>query len=105
MGLPLQITSRVQKNQLSLSVAAAEGARRGTLTARRCKSAGLYGTEAEQWQDEPPDPSEIVYCAESFEAFMCRFWLENEIWYAAWKKTPMLDVAKEYIERYRGSGA
>jgi hypothetical protein len=45
-------------------------------------SPGFYGTEAEQWQDEPPDPHEIVFSAESFEAFMCRFWLENEIWFA-----------------------
>jgi hypothetical protein len=68
-------------------------------------SPDFYGTEAEQWQDEPPDPSEIVYSAESFEAFMCRFWLENEIWYAEWKKTPMPDVGCEYIERYRRGGA
>jgi hypothetical protein len=64
-------------------------------------SAGFYGTEDEQWQDEPPDPTEIDYCAESFEAFLCRFWLENEIWYAQWKKTPMPNVGQEYIERYR----
>jgi hypothetical protein len=68
-------------------------------------SPGFYGTEAEQWQDEPPNPAEIVYSAESFEAFMCRFWLENEIWYAEWKKTPMPEVGREYIERYRGGGA
>lgn len=67
-------------------------------------SPGFYGTEAEQWRDEPPDPAEIVYCAESFEAFMCRFWLENEIWYAEWEKTPMPDVGREYIERYRSKG-
>jgi hypothetical protein len=68
-------------------------------------SPGFYGTKAEQWQDEPPDPSEIVYSAESFEAFMCRFWLENEIWFAEWKKTPMPGVGREYVERYRGGGA
>ncbi|MCS6863525.1 MAG: hypothetical protein NZS48_00420 [Gemmata sp.] len=65
----------------------------------------LDPSETEQWQDEPLDPSEIVYNAESFEAFMCRFWLENEIWYAASEKTPMLDVGREYIERYRRGGA
>ncbi len=68
-------------------------------------SPGFYGTEAEQWQEEPPDPGEIVYCAESFEAFLCRFWLENEIWFAEWKKTPMPEVGQEYIERYRSGGA
>lgn len=64
-------------------------------------STGFYGTEAEQWDDEPPEPSEIVFCAESFEEFMCRFWLENEIWFAAWKKTPMPEGGRGYIERYR----
>jgi hypothetical protein len=66
---------------------------------------GFYGTEAEKWEDEPPDPAEIVYSAESFEVFICRFWLENEIWFAEWKRTPMPDVGRQYIERYRGGGA
>ncbi len=68
-------------------------------------SPGFYGTEAERWQEGLPDPAKIVYCAESFEAFMCRFWLENEIWFSGWKKTPMPDVGREYIERYRCGGA
>jgi hypothetical protein len=68
-------------------------------------SPGFYDTEDEQWQEEPPDPAEIVFCGESFEAFMCRFWLENEIWFAEWRKTPMPDVGREYIERYRGRQA
>jgi hypothetical protein len=67
-------------------------------------SPGFYGTVAEQWREEPPDPSEIVFCAESFEAFICRFWLENEIWFAAYEKTSMLDVGLEYIEQYRRKG-
>ncbi|MBX7219608.1 MAG: hypothetical protein K1Y36_06660 [Blastocatellia bacterium] len=49
----------------------------------------------------PPDPDEIVYCAESFEAFLCRFWLENEIWFADYEGTPMPAVGQEYINRYR----
>src|SRR5262249_44662637 len=61
----------------------------------------FFGTEAEQWQEEPPNPSELVFSAESFEAFICRFWLENEIWFSEWKKTPMPRVGKEYIEQYR----
>ncbi|HEY0738213.1 MAG TPA: hypothetical protein VGD69_25065 [Herpetosiphonaceae bacterium] len=67
-------------------------------------SPGFYGTEAEQWQDEPADPNEIVFAAESFEAFMCRFWLENEIWLAEYEETPLPDVGHEYIERYRSGG-
>jgi hypothetical protein len=67
-------------------------------------SPGFYGADEEQWQEELPDQSEIVYCAESFEAFLCRFWLENEIWFAQYLKTPMPDVGQEYIDRYRGKG-
>jgi hypothetical protein len=62
---------------------------------------GFYGMEAEKWQDEEPDPAAIVFVEESFEGFMCRFWLENEIWYAGWKKTPMPDAGRKYIEQYR----
>lgn len=43
----------------------------------------------------------ICFCAESFETFLCRYWLENEIWYAADDGTAMPDVGAEYIERYR----
>ena len=67
-------------------------------------SPGFYGIETEQWEDEAPDPAEIVYSAESFEAFMCRFWLENEIWFSAWKKTPLPDVGRRYIELYKNAG-
>jgi hypothetical protein len=37
----------------------------------------------------------------SFEAFICRFWLENEIWFAEWQKTPMPVGGREYVEGYR----
>lgn len=63
-------------------------------------SHGFYGTESEQW-DELPDPRDIVFCSESFEEFICRYWLENEIWYAGWLKTAMPDVGRQYIEHYR----
>ncbi len=61
----------------------------------------FYGTDAEKWQEEEPDPIAIVFAEESFERFMCRFWLENEIWYADWEKTPMPDAGRKYIEQYR----
>ena len=68
-------------------------------------SSGFYGTESEEWQEEPSDPGEIVFSAESFETFMCRFWLENEIWFAGYEKKPMPDAGQEYIERYRNGEA
>jgi hypothetical protein len=64
-------------------------------------SPDFYGTQAEQWQVEPPNPDEIVYCAESFEAFMCRFWLENEIWLAAHEQTELPTGGREYVQRYK----
>jgi hypothetical protein len=64
-------------------------------------SPDFYGTEEEQWQDEPPDPGALSYVAESFEAFICRFWLENEIWFAEYEKKPLPDAGREYMRRYR----
>ena len=64
-------------------------------------SPGFYGADVEQWQEDPPDPSEIVFCAESFEEFICRFWLENEIWFVGYENTPMPEIGRQYIERYR----
>jgi hypothetical protein len=52
----------------------------------------------------PDDPERISFCAESFEAFLCRFWLENEVWFATTGETPMPDVGAEYIELY-GAGS
>lgn len=47
------------------------------------------------------DVEAICFCAESFETFLCRYWLENEIWLAANDYGPMPEVGPEYIERYR----
>jgi hypothetical protein len=55
----------------------------------------------EEWEDEEPDPAAIRFCAESFEAFLCRFWLENEIWFAHGGETPMPEACRQYIEHYR----
>jgi hypothetical protein len=63
-------------------------------------SPGFYGTEQEQWQDEPPDPEQLVFCAESFEIFMARFWLENELWFAATDQTPYPKGGREYVGSY-----
>ena len=64
-------------------------------------SPSFYGLEEEQWQEEPADPGTLVYCAESFEAFLCRFWLENEIWLAEYEQRPILEAGRRYIEAYR----
>jgi hypothetical protein len=61
----------------------------------------FYGTESEQWQNEISEGSEIVFSAESFETFIGRFWLENEIWFSAYEKKAMTEAGKTYIESYR----
>ncbi|CAM3198226.1 hypothetical protein [Stackebrandtia soli] len=60
-------------------------------------STDLYGTEE---YSEVDDPEEIRFCGESFESFLCRYWLENEIWFAAVDGTPLPDVGPDYIARY-----
>lgn len=51
---------------------------------------------------EPSSTSdEIEFCAESFEAFICRYWLENEIFFAEDEGGEMPAVAAEYIDHYR----
>lgn len=51
------------------------------------------------------DPDAIVFCGESFETFLCRYWLENEIWFADNDNTAMPDVGAEYISRYQALSA
>lgn len=64
-------------------------------------SPGFYGIEQELWSDEQPNPLDIVFSAESFEIFLWRFWLENEIWYADYEGTAMPETGNIYIEQYR----
>jgi hypothetical protein len=63
-------------------------------------SSHFYRTRKAMRVEEQNLP-DLVFVAESFEAFMCRFWLENEICYAKSEGTPMFDVCLEYVERYR----
>jgi hypothetical protein len=65
-------------------------------------SPGFYGSPEEHWDDEAPDPNEIVFSEESFEAFLCRFWIENEICFSKYQGTPMPLAGKVYIRRYNG---
>jgi hypothetical protein len=64
-------------------------------------SPGFYGTAGETWQEEEPDPNEIVFSEESFESFLCRFWLENEICFSKYNGTPMPAAGRTYLDRYR----
>lgn len=65
-------------------------------------SPNFYGsTNASTGDDDNGRPHEIAFCGESFEAFLCRYWLENEIWFANDENTAMPDVGAEYIRQYQ----
>lgn len=63
-------------------------------------SPGFYGLPEEEWQDSPPNSSEIKLCAPSFEAFVCRLVIENEIWFTANEGLPLGAMEAEYVKRY-----
>ena len=52
-------------------------------------SPDFYASNEEQWQEEPADPSQIIFCEQSFERFICRFFLENEIWFAGYETSQL----------------
>jgi hypothetical protein len=63
-------------------------------------SDSFFGPPEEQWQEPAPNP-EIEFVAESFEVFLWRFWLEAEIWYAAYlEKTRIPAAGQEYVRQY-----
>lgn len=65
-------------------------------------SVDFYG-DPEDGDDEGDDEGEIEFCGESIEAFLYRFWLENEIWFAADEGDPLPNDAEEYIRRYQAN--
>lgn len=74
-------------------------------------SPDYYGADAEDfygpdnWRAVERDPRALVFSAESFEAFLCRFWIENELWFSGFDGTPVSEVGRAYLERYRSSPA
>lgn len=67
-------------------------------------SPDLYDTELRvSVEEDQPDPSAIVFAEETFEAFLCRFTIENELWFSKYGGTPISQIGQEYLERYRAS--
>ena len=48
-----------------------------------------------------PHPKDITTCAGSFEEFIYRFWLENELWYVLNCQDVMPEHGPEYLAHYR----
>jgi len=57
-----------------------------------------YGGDDDDMRRRKPDC--VSFAAESFEEFMCRFWLENEIWYAGSEGREMTAEGKRYVKAY-----
>jgi hypothetical protein len=66
-------------------------------------SPDFYDPSGETLSDVVPDPRALVFNAESFEEFLCRFWLENELWFSEFEGSPMSDEVRRYLELYRKS--
>lgn len=64
-------------------------------------SPDFHGADSEPEREGPPDPANLVFAEESFEAFLCRFWLENEIWFCGYEKRPMFAEGRQYLDGYR----
>ena len=67
-------------------------------------SSGYYF--GDNW--DPADPyhgnesGKLFFCSPSFESFVYRFWLENEIWYQlSWHKRPLTELQQRYVDYYR----
>jgi hypothetical protein len=50
-------------------------------------------------------PKDLAVCAPSFEEFMKRFWLENTLWFAVNKKTPLTEEQRAYAEAAKKASA
>ena len=61
-------------------------------------SEGLFDAPEPSPEDEAAD---ALVCAPSFEAFMLRFWIENEIWFRTRDHEPLTDVQSQYADRMR----
>jgi hypothetical protein len=42
----------------------------------------------------------MAFCAESFEKFLYRFWLENTLWFALSDGNPLTDAQQNYINHF-----
>ena len=66
-------------------------------------SPDFYDPSGETLDDKEPDPGALVFGAELFEAFLCRFWIENELWFSGYEGTPISAEGRRYLDLYRKS--
>jgi hypothetical protein len=59
------------------------------------------GSEYAHKPSGKPHPRDVTTCAASFEEFIYRFWIENELWYALSLHQAMPEHGEEYLAHYR----
>jgi hypothetical protein len=68
-------------------------------------SPDFYGSPAEEDGFESGPASrqleDLSFAAESFEAFLCRFWIENEICFDGLQGKKLSAIGRQYIHEYR----
>src|SRR5579872_847357 len=62
---------------------------------------GYYGGRWSQNDKSARKDENLSFAEESFEAFMWRFWIENEIWFAGFEKRDIPPHGQRYVEAYR----
>ncbi len=67
-----------------------------------CVVMSYHYFDADEMDCEPEDmkATDFHFFAISFEAFLSRFWLENEIMFAEYEETPAPDVPARFLELY-----
>ncbi len=61
----------------------------------------FMGSASPNSETELPHPKDITICAGSFEEFIYRFWMENELWFALHDMGEMPAGGEEYLDFYR----
>lgn len=62
----------------------------------------IEGAQGESLEDVTR-PRDVEMCAASFEEFIQRFWMENSLWFAVSKGTPLSDEQKAYAAAAKSS--
>jgi hypothetical protein len=65
---------------------------------------GFYAFEDWDWDEEAEIDTALTLCADSFESFIWRWWIENAIWFAAHERRPLEGDLRAYSEAARASG-
>ncbi len=63
-------------------------------------STPFIGSESVEGDTDESGFAELVFCGESFESFLWRTWIENEIWLSQSYEKPINELGQAYIHQY-----